>query len=700
MKFTFGPDTKPLEGITIKRAIHRGGFGEVYYAVTDAGKEVAIKLLHNNLEVELRGVSQCLNLKHPNLVTIFDIRQDAERDHWIVMEYVGGQSLHDALQQHADGMPLQQVLNWLTGMTAGLSFLHDRGLVHRDLKPANIFSDGGVVKVGDVGLSKFISESRRSAQTQSVGTVYYMAPEVARGRYGREVDVYSLGIMLYEMMTGRVPFEGESAGEILMKHLTAEPDLRLLPTPLRAVLAAALEKDPERRIHDVETLQQRFREAVAATGLPLQQPAVFHSLQSDELFPGSPQAVRPQAVAGAAAAAVGAGMAAAAAATVNTAPAAASTAAPQAAMARETGFAFGSLRQFWNEDLPAPVRWMLTGAFLLAGLRSGLLTSPVAQGLAIGWLAWWMFGRRGKSQPSTDSGNVQQNRGFKYDWQYGTESQSADSRNPQSAAAGRRLDSTLIVPQQLSAVATATGTAGARPQQAAQPRPVAQRQSRPTELTPDTVRTFTFSQRLLNATTSMSLALLTAVFVTAAVFLGTEILRTPVEAVYFGTATLLAAWPLLLISKLWEGRRGESLLRRFGLGVCGLGVGALCGVVAEFLLLINSPVPSGIFLVDSEGLLGNREAAGLRVLQGGYPTIMGFSLFYCLLFMLRRWWLQADNFRAARFRIGTSILTLIVGGMVALIVPFPTALGSTLALAVSVVLQVSSVWTPPELRDR
>jgi len=700
MKFTFGPDTKPLEGITIKRAIHRGGFGEVYYAVTDAGKEVAIKLLHNNLEVELRGVSQCLNLKHPNLVTIFDIRQDAERDHWIVMEYVGGQSLHDALQQHADGMPLQQVLNWLTGMTAGLSFLHDRGLVHRDLKPANIFSDGGVVKVGDVGLSKFISESRRSAQTQSVGTVYYMAPEVARGRYGREVDVYSLGIMLYEMMTGRVPFEGESAGEILMKHLTAEPDLRLLPTPLRAVLAAALEKDPERRIHDVETLQQRFREAVAATGLPLQQPAVFHSLQSDELFPGSPQAVRPQAVAGAAAAAVGAGMAAAAAATVNTAPAAASTAAPQAAMARETGFAFGSLRQFWNEDLPAPVRWMLTGAFLLAGLRSGLLTSPVVQGLAIGWLAWWMFGRRGKSQPSTDSGNVQQNRGFKYDWQYGTESQSADSRNPQSAAAGRRLDSTLIVPQQLSAVATATGTAGARPQQAAQPRPVAQRQSRPTELTPDTVRTFTFSQRLLNATTSMSLALLTAVFVTAAVFLGTEILRTPVEAVYFGTATLLAAWPLLLISKLWEGRRGESLLRRFGLGVCGLGVGALCGVVAEFLLLINSPVPSGIFLVDSEGLLGNREAAGLRVLQGGYPTIMGFSLFYCLLFMLRRWWLQADNFRAARFRIGTSILTLIVGGMVALIVPFPTALGSTLALAVSVVLQVSSVWTPPELRDR
>lgn len=676
MKFTFGPDTRPLDGITIKRAIHRGGFGEVYYAVTDAGKEVALKLLHNNLEVELRGVSQCLNLKHPNLVTIFDIRQDAERDHWIVMEYVGGQSLHDALQQHPDGMPLQQVLNWLTGMTAGLNFLHDRGLVHRDLKPANIFSDGGVVKVGDVGLSKFISESRRSAQTQSVGTVYYMAPEVARGRYGREVDVYSLGIMLYEMMTGRVPFEGESAGEILMKHLTAEPDLRLLPTPLRAVLAAALEKDPERRIHDVETLQQRFREAVTATGLPLQQPAVFHSLQTDEMFPGSRPAVRQPAAGGSAdhvaAAAAAAGIAGAATA------AAADTS--QATMARQTGYAWGSLRQFWNEDLPAPVRWMLTGALLLAGLRSGLLTSPAAQGLAIGWLAWWMFGRSGKTEKSPTSQN----------------------RQPAAAArgGGGGLDSTLIVPQQLSGTAGTTAAPDARAQQSAQARPVAPRQYRPTEFTPETIRTFTFSQRLVNATTSMSLALVTAVFVTAAVFWGTEILGTPVEAIYFGVVTLLAAWPLILVSKLWEGRPGESLLRRLWLGVCGLAVGALCGVTAEFLLLINSPVPSRIFQVDSDGLLGNREAAGLRVLQEGYPTIVGFALFFCLLFMLRRWWLQADNFRSGRFRIGTSILTLIVGGMVALIVPFPTALGSTLALAVSVVIQVSSVWTPPELRDR
>ena len=94
MKFTFAPESTPLDGFTIKRAIHRGGFGEVYYALSDAGKEVALKLLNNNLEVELRGVSQCLNLKHPNLVTIFDMKTDNDGDHWIVMEYVSVSYTH------------------------------------------------------------------------------------------------------------------------------------------------------------------------------------------------------------------------------------------------------------------------------------------------------------------------------------------------------------------------------------------------------------------------------------------------------------------------------------------------------------------------------------------------------------------------------------------------------------------------------
>ena len=273
MKFTFPPESKPLDGYTIKRAIHRGGFGEVYYAHSDAGKEVALKLLQQNLEIELRGVRQCMNLKHPNLVTIFDIRTDADGDHWIVMEYVHGKSL-DRIIDEADGQPLSmdEIGKLLAGMVAGLSFLHDRGIVHRDLKPANVFQENGVVKIGDVGLAKFITQSKRSAQTESVGTVYYMAPEVARGRYGHEVDVYSLGIVLYEMLTGRVPFDGESTAEILMKHLSERPDLTPLPKRLRPVLSNALEKDPLKRTASVDQLLAEFRKAVAgveiATTIP------------------------------------------------------------------------------------------------------------------------------------------------------------------------------------------------------------------------------------------------------------------------------------------------------------------------------------------------------------------------------------------------------------------------------------------------
>lgn len=246
-RFTYAGGARPLDGYTVKRGIGHGGFGEVYYATSDGGKEVALKLIRRNLDVELRGVQQCINLKHPNLLSIHDIRQDEQGDHWVVMEYVTDPSLEDALAEHPDGLPEQEALRWMHGLGAAVAYLHDHGIVHRDLKPGNIFCDEGIVKIGDYGLSKFISCSRRSGQTESVGTVHYMAPEVANGRYGKEIDVYAAGVMLYEMLTGHVPFEGESVGEVLMKHLTAKPDLDKLAEPYRSVVAKALEKDPEKR---------------------------------------------------------------------------------------------------------------------------------------------------------------------------------------------------------------------------------------------------------------------------------------------------------------------------------------------------------------------------------------------------------------------------------------------------------------------
>ncbi|WP_197524887.1 serine/threonine-protein kinase [Botrimarina hoheduenensis] len=261
-RFLYRTGDRPLEGYTIKRGVGHGGFGEVYFATSDAGKEVALKLIRRNLDIELRGVRQCLNLKHPNLISLYDIRTDAAGDEWVVMEFVPGESLEQAIQRHPTGMPVEEALAWFRGVAAGVGHLHRCGIVHRDLKPGNLFLERPAgeppraedVRIGDYGLSKFISTSRRSGQTESVGTVHYMAPEIAGGRYGREIDTYALGVILYEMLTGRTPFEGESVGEVLMKHLTAEPDLSRLGEPYRSVVARALTKDPELRVSSVEQM--------------------------------------------------------------------------------------------------------------------------------------------------------------------------------------------------------------------------------------------------------------------------------------------------------------------------------------------------------------------------------------------------------------------------------------------------------------
>ncbi len=98
MKFTHPSGSRPLDGYTIKRGVGRGGFGEVYFGESDGGKEVALKLIRRNLEVELRGVRECLNLKHPNLVGLYDIKSDDMDDRWVVMEYVSGESLEAAIE--------------------------------------------------------------------------------------------------------------------------------------------------------------------------------------------------------------------------------------------------------------------------------------------------------------------------------------------------------------------------------------------------------------------------------------------------------------------------------------------------------------------------------------------------------------------------------------------------------------------------
>src|SRR5437867_9352270 len=133
MKFTYNSGARVLDGYTLKRGIGHGGFGEVYYALSDGGKEVALKLVRSNLEIELRGMAQCLNLKHPNLVALYDIKKDSQGDSWVVMEYVAGESLNAVLNRHPRGLPLDLVRQWFVALAKAIGHLHDNGIVHRDL---------------------------------------------------------------------------------------------------------------------------------------------------------------------------------------------------------------------------------------------------------------------------------------------------------------------------------------------------------------------------------------------------------------------------------------------------------------------------------------------------------------------------------------------------------------------------------------
>jgi hypothetical protein len=256
-RYAFSSGARPLDGYTIKRAIGRGGFGEVYYATSDSGKEVALKLILRNLDVERRGVIQCMNLKCPNLLTVYDLKSNDSGDAFVIMEYVSGPSLASVLQQYPEGLPLHEVRHWLKGLVEGVAYLHDHGIVHRDLKPANLFMEEGIVKIGDYGLAKLITPSHGTEHSESIGTCHYMAPEIGSGKYHKPIDVYAIGVILYEMITGRVPFDGETVNEVLMKHLTARPDVSMIPEPYKAIVTKALDKDPNKRTSRIYDLLPR-----------------------------------------------------------------------------------------------------------------------------------------------------------------------------------------------------------------------------------------------------------------------------------------------------------------------------------------------------------------------------------------------------------------------------------------------------------
>lgn len=252
--YKYNPGDRPLSGYTIQAVAGRGGFGEVYYAISDSGREIALKSVTGHTQIELRGISQCMNLKSPHLVSIFDVVHNDNGDPFVVMEFIEGPNLRTIMDQHPEGLGTAKAAFFMREIGKGLSYLHDCGIVHRDLKPANIFYENGYVKIGDYGLSKAMSASVNQSHTVTVGSVHYMAPEVGAGKYDRSIDIYAMGCLLYEMLTGITPFLGQSPAEILMKHMSGEPDMTGVDEPFASVIRKAMAKDPADRYATIQEM--------------------------------------------------------------------------------------------------------------------------------------------------------------------------------------------------------------------------------------------------------------------------------------------------------------------------------------------------------------------------------------------------------------------------------------------------------------
>ena len=282
----------------LERRIGAGGMADVYLAQDESlHRRVAIKMLADRytrdagfVERFRREATAAAGLSHPNIVSIYD-RGEAEGTYYIAMEYIEGPTLKEEITERAP-LPEAEAVGYAVQALQALEFAHRRGVIHRDIKPHNMMlTPDGLLKVTDFGIARATNEVEMTEVGSIVGTAQYLSPEQARGHsVGPQSDIYSMGVVLYEMLTGEVPFTGSSAVEIAMKQVNELPQPpstknRLITHGLEQVVMRALAKDPALRFHSAREMAdelERTRRGLAVSQDTAQATAVIGAYEAGQ----------------------------------------------------------------------------------------------------------------------------------------------------------------------------------------------------------------------------------------------------------------------------------------------------------------------------------------------------------------------------------------------------------------------------------
>ena len=263
------------ERYEIIKTIGEGGMANVYLA-NDCilERNVAIKVLRGDLSNDEKFIRRfkrealsVSNLSHPNIVEVYDVGEE-EGNYYIVMEYIGGKTLKQLLQKRG-ALTLTEVLDIMSQLTDGLSHAHDAYIIHRDIKPQNIMiEDNGLIKITDFGIATAINSTQLTQTNSVMGSVHYLPPEQASGKGSTiKSDIYSLGILMYELLAGSVPFKGDTAVEIALKHMKEKiPSIRkqnpTIPQSIENIILKATAKNPKNRYDTVREMYTDLKTAM------------------------------------------------------------------------------------------------------------------------------------------------------------------------------------------------------------------------------------------------------------------------------------------------------------------------------------------------------------------------------------------------------------------------------------------------------